>query len=156
MSAYLATGAVISAVNSTPTVASMIEGARTVSDALEFRLQAAVEQDQRQRHRPHQIGGPDIVERDAAGAGLAGENPNARKTSSNGAPKRSAIRLDRMPAITRTAPRRMAMLKESRDAIVRLKYVQKHQSKYLYFHPYRRVAATPTHFCRHHKKGRIC
>src|SRR3977135_575855 len=43
--------------------------------------------------------------------------PINRNTSSNGAPKRSASRLDRMPAITRTAPRRMAMLTESREAM---------------------------------------
>src|SRR4051794_11653596 len=44
--------------------------------------------------------------------------PMKRNTSSSGAPKRSASRLDRMPAITRTAPRRMAMLTESREDIV--------------------------------------
>src|SRR5215211_2846915 len=43
--------------------------------------------------------------------------PMNRNTSSNGAPKRSASRLDRMPAITRTAPRKMAMLTESREAM---------------------------------------
>src|SRR5712671_4850976 len=43
--------------------------------------------------------------------------PITRNTRSNGAPKRSASRLDRMPAITRTAPRRMAMLTESREAM---------------------------------------
>src|SRR5260370_28673477 len=43
--------------------------------------------------------------------------PIKRNTNSSGAPKRSASRLDRMPAITRTAPRRMAMLTESRDAM---------------------------------------
>src|SRR5665213_1594349 len=43
--------------------------------------------------------------------------PITRNTSSNGAPKRSASRLDRMPVMTRTAPRRMAMLTESREAM---------------------------------------
>src|SRR5258707_11356614 len=43
--------------------------------------------------------------------------PINRNTRSNGAPKRSASRLDRMPAITRTEPRRMAMLTESREAM---------------------------------------
>src|SRR3569833_856318 len=43
--------------------------------------------------------------------------PTARKTSSRGAPKRSASRLDRMPAMTRTAPSNMARLTESREAI---------------------------------------
>src|SRR5947209_9800821 len=43
--------------------------------------------------------------------------PIARKTSSKGAPKRSASRLDRIPANTRTAPSNMARLTESREAI---------------------------------------
>src|SRR5438128_6664400 len=43
--------------------------------------------------------------------------PMNRKTSSSGAPKRSASRLDRMPAMTSTAPRRIAILTESREAI---------------------------------------
>ena len=43
--------------------------------------------------------------------------PISRNTSSSGAPKRSASRLDRIPAITRTAPSRMAMLTESREAM---------------------------------------
>src|SRR3954466_5555787 len=43
--------------------------------------------------------------------------PMNRKISSNGAPKRSASKLDRMPAITRTAPSRMAMPTESSDAM---------------------------------------
>jgi hypothetical protein len=43
--------------------------------------------------------------------------PIRRKTSSNGAPKRSAKRLDKIPAITSTAPSRMAMLTESSEAM---------------------------------------
>src|SRR5215468_4582297 len=43
--------------------------------------------------------------------------PMNRNTRSKGAPKRSASRLDRMPAMTRTAPRRIAILTESREAI---------------------------------------
>src|SRR5450631_3935680 len=43
--------------------------------------------------------------------------PISKNTSSSGAPKRSASRLDRMPAMTRTAPSRMAMLTESREAM---------------------------------------
>ncbi len=73
-------------------------------DALKSRFQPAVEQDQRQRHRSDQIGGADVVEPDLAGAGSPASMPMNRNTSSSGAPKRSASRLDRMPAITRTAP----------------------------------------------------
>ena len=56
--------------------------------------------------------------RSAPGPGPASpaSMPISRNTSSSGAPKRSASRLDRMPAMTRTAPRRMAMLTELRDA----------------------------------------
>src|SRR6201994_4053990 len=45
--------------------------------------------------------------------------PINRNTSSRGAPKRSASRLDKMPAMIRTAPSRMAMLTVSRDAMKR-------------------------------------
>ncbi|MGY4329087.1 hypothetical protein ACVWWG_003504 [Bradyrhizobium sp. LB7.2] len=64
----------------------------------------------------------------------------ARKTSSKGAPKRSASRLDRMPANTRTAPSNMARLTESREAI-HLPGTNK-----LEWHPYRRRTPAPTHF----------
>src|SRR5215212_1169672 len=43
--------------------------------------------------------------------------PRRRNTSSSGAPKRSATRLDMMPASTRTAPSRIAMLTVSSEAI---------------------------------------
>jgi len=68
--------------------------------------------------------------------------PISRNTSSSGAPNRSASRLDRIPAITRTAPRRMAMLTESRDA---MRAFAKHR-KYLQLHPYRRHSSTPRPF----------
>ncbi len=38
------------------------------------RAQAAVEQDQRQRHRADQVGRVDVIERDPAGTGFAGEH----------------------------------------------------------------------------------
>src|ERR1041385_2489210 len=66
-----------------------------------------------------------------------------RNTSSSGAPKRSASRLDRMPAITRTAPSKMAMLTESREAIE-----PSCVGKTLLLHAYRRGPARPTDFCR--------
>src|SRR5579872_3685091 len=68
--------------------------------------------------------------------------PMMRNTSSSGAPKRSASRLDRMPAMTRTAPSRMAMLTESREA---MKTVPTGYEARLW-HPYRRHGSTPTHF----------
>ena len=43
--------------------------------------------------------------------------PTRRNTSSSGAPKRSATRLDMMPASTSTAPNRMVMLTVSSDAM---------------------------------------
>jgi hypothetical protein len=46
-----------------------------------------------------------------------------------------------MPAITRTEPRRMAMLTASREAM----NLRNHR-KYLRLHPYRRHSSTPTHF----------
>src|SRR6266850_265097 len=55
-SAYLATGAVISAVSNTP-----------------------IEQDQRQRHRADQIGGADVVEPQLPRAGVAGQHADEQE-----------------------------------------------------------------------------
>jgi hypothetical protein len=49
------------------------------ADALKPRLQPAIEQDQRQCHRSHQIGGADIVESKLAGAGIAGQHADEQK-----------------------------------------------------------------------------
>ena len=49
------------------------------ADALKPRSQAAIEQDQRQRHRSHQIGGAHIVEPQVAGAGIAGQHADHQK-----------------------------------------------------------------------------
>jgi hypothetical protein len=153
-SVYLATGAVISAVSSTPTVARTADGASTALDALETGLQPAVEQDQRQRHRADQVGG---LARRRTGRTPPGPTvarnamPTKRKTSSSGAPNRSASRLDRMPAITRTEPSRMAILTESRDAI---SYVcLRPPSKCPHLDEYRRSRPTPTHLSRDHERA---
>src|SRR6185437_740080 len=68
--------------------------------------------------------------------------PMNRNASSSGAPKRSASRLERMPAITRTAPSRMAMLTWSRDAM----RFRRGDTKWLALHPYRRHDWTPRPF----------
>src|ERR1700732_828631 len=73
--------------------------------------------------------------------------PISRNTSSNGAPKRSAKRLDRMPAMTSTAPSRMVMLTESRELMGLRKSLQ--------LHPYRRHSSAPTDFCRRPDDGLI-
>src|SRR5437879_5100713 len=44
--------------------------------------------------------------------------PTIKNTSSSGAPKRIAMRLDRMPANTSSAPSRMPMLTASREATI--------------------------------------
>jgi len=49
------------------------------ADALKPGFQAAVEQDQRQRHRPHQIGGADVVELQPAGAGIARQHADQQE-----------------------------------------------------------------------------
>ena len=49
------------------------------ADALKPRAQAAVEQDQRQRHRSHQIGGAHVVEPQLARAGIAGHHADQQK-----------------------------------------------------------------------------
>jgi hypothetical protein len=54
-----------------------------------------------------------------------------------------------MPAITRTAPSRIAMLTESSDAMTI------HLLKYLQLHPYRRRYGTPTPFCRQRQWSRL-
>ena len=87
------------------------------ADALKPGPQAAIEQDQCQRDRPDQIGGTNVVEPIPPGPYSPASMPISRNTSNSGAPKRSASRLDRIPAITRTAPRRMAMLTESSDVM---------------------------------------
>src|SRR5689334_12449325 len=74
--------------------------------------------------------------------------PIARNTSSSGAPKRSASRLDRMPAITKTAPRRMAMLTASREV---MKGANHSRTRKLI--PYRRHTYPPTGFA---KGAAIC
>src|SRR5260221_359468 len=48
--------------------------------------------------------------------------PTSRNTSSNGAPKRNAIRLDRMPARTSRLPSKMAKLTLSSEAITRISF----------------------------------
>jgi len=49
------------------------------ADALKPRSQAAIEQDQRQRHRAHQIGGAHVVEPQLARAGIAGQHADHQK-----------------------------------------------------------------------------
>jgi hypothetical protein len=49
------------------------------ADALKPGSQATIEQDQRQRHRAHQIGGAHIVEAQLAGAGVAGQHADQQK-----------------------------------------------------------------------------
>ncbi len=49
------------------------------ADALKPRAQAAIEQDQRQRHRPHQIGGAHIVEPQLARTGIAGHHADQQE-----------------------------------------------------------------------------
>ena len=44
------------------------------ADALKPRSKSAVEQDQRQRHRSHQVGGADVVELELAWTGIAGQH----------------------------------------------------------------------------------
>ena len=49
------------------------------ADTLKPGPQAAIEQDQRQRHRPHQIGGADVVEPQLAGTGIAGQHADEQE-----------------------------------------------------------------------------
>jgi hypothetical protein len=49
------------------------------TDVLEARPQAAVEQDQRQRDRTDQIGGPHVVELELAGSGIARQHADHEK-----------------------------------------------------------------------------
>jgi hypothetical protein len=49
------------------------------ANALEPGLQAAIEQDQGQRHRSHQISGADVIEPQLARAGIAGQHPDEQK-----------------------------------------------------------------------------
>ena len=78
-STYLATGAVISAVSSTPIGRQRHRWREHRADALKPRAQAAIEQDQRQRHRSHQIGGAHIVEAQLPRAGIAGQHADEQK-----------------------------------------------------------------------------
>ena len=66
-SAYLANGAVISAVSEHADGREHHGGREHGADAGKARLQAAVEQDQGQRHRADQIGRADVVELELAG-----------------------------------------------------------------------------------------
>ena len=49
------------------------------ADALKPRPQAAIEQDQRQRHRSHEIGGAHVVETQPARAGIAGRHADEQE-----------------------------------------------------------------------------
>ena len=49
------------------------------ANALKPGLQAAIEQDQGQRHRAHQIGGADVVEPQLAGTGIAGQHADEQE-----------------------------------------------------------------------------
>src|SRR5512139_971855 len=55
--------------------------------------------------------------------------PTSKNTSSSGAPKRSAIRLDRMPARTSRLPSRMAILTVSSEPIARISCVYRKVSR---------------------------
>ena len=73
-SAQTATGAVSAAVINTPTVARSAGGREHVAECRKPRAQAAVEQDQAERHGADGIGQPHVVELDAADAGFAGQH----------------------------------------------------------------------------------
>ena len=95
-------------------------GAEHVAEGREPRAQPAVEQDKRERHRPDDIGR--IARRRSECRPAPIRRPACRRrrnTSSSGAPKRIAMRLDRMPVSTRSAPSRMAMLTASSSAMGR-------------------------------------
>src|SRR4026207_1439741 len=55
--------------------------------------------------------------------------PTRRKTSSKGAPKRSAIRLDRMPASTSKLPSKMTRLTLSSEPIARISFCYRRVSR---------------------------
>src|SRR6188474_2069484 len=55
--------------------------------------------------------------------------PTKRKTSSKGAPKRRAIRLDRMPARTSTLPSNMTRLTLSSEPIARISFCYRRVSR---------------------------
>ena len=78
-SAQAATGAVSAAVIRTPTVASRPAGASTLRKVAKPGAQAAVEQDQAERHRADRVGEPHVVELDAADAGFAGQHADQQE-----------------------------------------------------------------------------
>ena len=115
-SVSIAAGAVSAAVTTTPTRRQRAGRRQHVAEGLEPGAQAAVEQDQAERHRAHGVGQLDIVEDDAAGAGFAGQHADHQEASSNGAPKRNATRLDMMPNSTSSEPSSSEMLIASSDS----------------------------------------
>ncbi len=78
------TGTVSAAVSRTPTVASTSEGASALRNVAQPRAQAAVEQDQGERHRADQIGRTDVIELDPAGSGFAGQHADQEKDQQQG------------------------------------------------------------------------
>ncbi len=70
--------------------------AEHVAEGLEPGAQAAVEQDQAERHRAHRIGHLDVVEDDAAGAGFAGQHADQqeREQQRRAEPQRDQARHD--------------------------------------------------------------
>jgi hypothetical protein len=109
---------------------------------LEPRSQAAIEQDQRQRHRSHQIGGANVVEPQLARAGIAGQHADHEKHQQQrrAEAQRQQARQNAGHHQNRAQKNRYADLVERRHGPFANK------SKYLQLHPYRRHSSTPTHF----------
>jgi hypothetical protein len=115
------------------------------ANALKPRSQAAVEQDQRQRHRAHQIGGAHVVEPQLARAGIAGQHADEQEHQQQ-----------RRAEAQRQQARQNAGHHQNRaekngyaDRIERgheLSQSLQVLGKILQLHPYRRHSSTPTHF----------
>ena len=75
----IAAGAVSAAVRTTPNVDKRAGRTQHVAEGLEAGAQAAVEQDQAERHGADGVGHLDVVEDDAAGAGFAGQHADQQE-----------------------------------------------------------------------------
>ncbi|MEY9419899.1 hypothetical protein ABIF69_006341 [Bradyrhizobium japonicum] len=110
------------------------------ADAGKARLQAAVEQDQGERHRADQIGGADVVELKLPGAGIAREHADGEEDEQQG----------RAEAQSKQARQDTGHDEDGAEQYGEADRVEGSHPpsgyKSLELHPYRRQTPAPTHF----------
>ncbi len=124
-------------------------GSQHRADALKPRSQTAIEQDQRQRHRAHQIGGADVVEPQLPRAGVAGDHADEQEHQQQrrAEPQRQQARQNAGHYQNRAEKNGYAdRIERGHELSQSLQILGKYFAQTLRSHPYRRHSSTPTHF----------